>query len=82
MDRAVTVRMFDMRWFFNNDKNFMTFTKLLKGVPSKVYSSLFIKCLLDQFWAPIQKKIIQRQFIPYCAFVVTTIAYFNLVLQQ
>ena len=60
----------------------MTFARLLKGVPSKVYSSLLIKCLLDLFWTKIQMAIIQKLFLPYCAFAVTAIAYFNIALQD
>lgn len=60
----------------------MTFAMLLKGVPSRVYSSLLIKSLLDLFWTKIQMSVIQKLFLPYCAFAMTAIAYFNIALQS
>lgn len=48
----------DLRWFFNERKNFVTFSMLLKHLPTKFYESKFVECMLSQFWAEAQRKII------------------------
>jgi len=47
---AVNVRLLDMSWFFRDRKNFVAFSIMLQKLPSNVYSSLLLDCLLDQFW--------------------------------
>lgn len=48
--RAVKVTMLNMGWFFSEKKNFISFSKLLPGLPNRVFQSLFIESLLDRFW--------------------------------
>lgn len=49
--RAVNVQTINLQWLFKNRKNFTAFTKMLQGLPNKVYGTLFIESLLDQFWS-------------------------------
>ena len=45
--RAVKVRTANMKWFYQDRKNFVAFTQMLQGLPNKVYASLFVESLLD-----------------------------------
>lgn len=42
-------------------------------MPNTFFESVFMECLLEQFWKQCQKSIIIRQFLPYCLFVIATI---------
>ncbi len=50
MNRAVSVNMIEMGWFFKNRKNFVAFSELLKNLPKKVYGSLLLQAILGSFW--------------------------------
>ncbi len=58
INRAIKVSMVEVGWFFSNRKNFITFTKLLQDLPSKVYTSQLLKGLLNQYWEETQKQIL------------------------
>ena len=48
--RAVNVKMINLQWFYRDKKTFVAFTKMLQALPNKVYGTLFVESLLDQFW--------------------------------
>ena len=58
INRAIKVRMVEVGWFFRHGNNFITFSKLLQKLPSKVYTSQLLKGLLNQYWEETQKQII------------------------
>ena len=73
IETAVDVHVFDLRWFFNDRKNFVALSQLLNEMPNSFYESMFLGCLLDQFWDSCQWSIARGQFIPYLVFIFVTI---------
>lgn len=49
---------------------------MLQNLPSKVYESIFVESLLDQFWTETQMHIIKYQFAPYLTFVTFSLWYY------
>ena len=49
-NRAVKVSVLKLGWFFNEKQNFITFAKLINNLPSKVYASMLLDRLIDQYW--------------------------------
>lgn len=48
--QTVKVRQINLEWFYRDRSNFVSFCTMLEGLPSAVYGSEFIECLLDQLW--------------------------------
>ena len=48
--RAIKVRMINLEWLYRDRRNFVSFCTMLEGLPSPVYASEFVECLLDQYW--------------------------------
>ena len=56
-EKAVHVEYIDMRWFYKDRKNFISFVTLLQEMPGSFFTSKFTKALLDQYWDESQKKL-------------------------
>ena len=56
-EKAVHVEYIDMRWFYKDRKNFISFVTLLQEMPGSFFTSKFTKAILDQYWDESQKKI-------------------------
>ena len=80
--RPAIVDMLDLRWFFAERKNFVSFALLLDSIPASFYTSRFTAALLDEFWEKAQWRIILKKFIPFIAFFFISITYFNQALNQ
>ncbi len=74
--RAVKVTMLSLGWFFSERKNFISFSKLLPGLPNRVFQSQFIESLLDRFWDDAQYHIFKTMFCPFVCLVTLTILFF------
>ena len=48
---------------------------MLQSLPNNVYASKFIEIVLDQFWQPAQKRLIYREVLPNCAFILISTFY-------
>lgn len=44
--KNVSVRVLDMRWFFQDKQDFVDFSQILSNLPNKVYDSLFTRVIL------------------------------------
>ena len=76
VEKPVNVGILDMRWFYNERKNFVAFSRQLYGeTPLRYYSSQFMQCLLDQFWMEVRFHILTRTMLPYILFLVATGGY-------
>lgn len=80
MNRAVSVNMLEMGWFFKNKKNFVAFSELLKNLPKKVYGSLLLQAILGSFWEDKQRYIKIYHFTPFCIFVILSVMHFTTML--
>jgi len=49
--RAIKVRTINLEWLYRDRRNFVSFCTMLEGLPSQVYASEFVECLLDQYWS-------------------------------
>lgn len=74
--------MLKLRWLYTGGKSFFTLSNCLEKCPNKLYESLFIQSLLQQFWPETQKKILLWHFLPYCAQASLSIVYFTTMLQE
>jgi len=75
--RAVKVSTLNIQWFYHRkNPNFVAFTQMLQNLPSKVYDSIFVESLLDQFWTETQMHLIKYQFGPYILFVTLDLWFF------
>lgn len=81
-NRPIIVRQMDLRWFFSDKQNFMAFSRLLKDLPSKVYSSRLLKGLLRQYWGDTQMNLVYWQFAPHVTYALLSIVYFIVVLPE
>ena len=55
--RPVMVRIFDIRWIFGANIDFLRLAPVLIGKKNDLYKSQFINSLLDQFWLEDKWKI-------------------------
>ena len=53
--RQVKVRTVNLEWLYQNRLNFVSFCTMLEDLPSSVYASEFVECLLDQYWDDLQR---------------------------
>ena len=66
-----------MGWFYKDQMNFVAFSAdCLQTLPNTVYTSQFVQSLLNLYWPKTQKAIFLKQFLPFCAFVILSIAAF------
>ena len=72
----------DLSWFYADRKNFVAFVPYLQGVPSSVYNSEFVSCLLDQNWQDLRDEIKLKFFLPYLIYAFSSIVYMKLALEQ
>ena len=78
--RAINVRVHNLGWLYSDRKNFASFCTILQGLPSQVYASEFVECLLDQYWDDTQWHIVKYYFIPNTIFATVTILFFQVAL--
>jgi hypothetical protein len=71
--QLIEVRIMHMMWFHAEQGNFKTISRLLTNHKNVFYDSLFIKLLLEFFWAKVQREILVFQFLPYLVQTITAI---------
>ena len=73
--RPVKVSVFEIRWMYENNKNFMKLAQVLSDTKSTFYATEFIFKLLNQFWDDDQWKILKLQFFPYMFYMLNSVLY-------
>ena len=82
MTQNINVSMINIEWLYHDRHNFVSFCTLLDDLPTTVYDSEFVECLLDQFWSEQQKRIVRWQFYPYMIYAFVSIFFMVLSLSQ
>ena len=75
--KAVTVKMADIRWFMEDQKQFLKFCELLNNTNSdSIFGTEIVNKVLHEFWDGCYKKLFWFGFIPY---VIGLISFLSLV---
>ena len=58
-----------MNWFHRDKKNFVDFAEMMTcdDKLDALYTTEFVKCIIDQFWCPAKRSILLWRLIPYTA---------------
>ena len=76
INKTVTIKMIDLRWFMHSDTMFFGLAKILTDVQSEqIFTTEFVAQVLDQFWDEIYNKFLWLLFMPYLACLLSTIYY-------
>ena len=58
-----------MNWFYRDKMNFVDFAKMLTEGEQldSLYTTDFVKCIIDQNWSIAKRTILLQRLLPYAA---------------
>ena len=67
----------DLSWLFRNKKDFLDFVQVLNEFDrDRLFQTIYVQALTDEFWMKNLKKIMLRTFLPWVIYSILSVVYF------